>query len=462
MFWRRLAHRAGRRLSMGPPPAEGGRRPPQNTTDSHSETLCIELVLLSLLERFSLERDKDDPQAILSAIERDVSFRGINLWVLIAAVVIASVGLNVNSTAVIIGAMLISPLMGPIVGIGVSLATYNLPLLNKSLRNFLLAVFFNIFTSALYFWVSPLKEAGSELIARTSPSVWDVVIAFFGGLAGIIAAASREEKITVIAGVAIATALMPPLCTVGYEITSLQPQFIAGAFYLFSINAVLISTAAYLIAQLLRFPKVEIANAQLRLRIRRLALLVVIGTFLPTLYLSWRLVQKAIQEKRLRLFLQHELRYAQTSLISYKLASQDNKTILEIVLIGEGLSEKDQERLRRALSNYKLPIDSIQIIQGATSPTSLRTSTPAEAPYQRLYTEIQHLTDSLRLLKEHLRTYQMQDTLPQTLLREIRIFFPTIEGIGIIKLTPSDTSRKPLYVVCIQHQGALPKSHIQA
>jgi uncharacterized hydrophobic protein (TIGR00271 family) len=224
-------------------------------------------LLLSLLDRFSLERDKDDPQAILSAIERDVSFRGINLWVLIAAVVIASVGLNVNSTAVIIGAMLISPLMGPIVGIGVSLATYNLPLLNKSLRNFLVAVFFSIFTSALYFWVSPLKEAGSELIARTSPSVWDVVIAFFGGLAGIIAAASREKKITVIAGVAIATALMPPLCTVGYGIASLQPQFIAGAFYLFSINAVFISAAAYLIAQLLRFPKVEIANAQLRLRI---------------------------------------------------------------------------------------------------------------------------------------------------------------------------------------------------
>jgi len=425
------------------------------------QTKAFLRLLLSLLDRFSLERDKDDPQAILSAIERDVSFRGINLWVLIAAVVIASVGLNVNSTAVIIGAMLISPLMGPIVGIGVSLATYNLPLLNKSLRNFLVAVFFSIFTSALYFWVSPLKEAGSELIARTTPSVWDVVIAFFGGLAGIIAATSREKKITVIAGVAIATALMPPLCTVGYGIASLQPQFIAGAFYLFSINAVFISTAAYLIAQLLRFPKVEIANARLRLRIRRLALLVVIGTFLPSLYLSWRLVQKAIQEERLRLFLQQELRYAQTSLISYKLTSQDNKTILEIVLIGEGLSEKDQERLRRALSNYELPIDSIQIIQGATSPTSLRTSTPAEAPYQRLYTEIQHLTDSLRLLKEHLRTYQMQDTLPQTLLREIRIFFPSIEGIGITKLTPSDTSRKPLYVACIQHQGALPKSQLQ-
>jgi uncharacterized hydrophobic protein (TIGR00271 family) len=303
--------------------------------------------LLRLLERFSLEQEKDDPAAILAAIERDVRFRGINLWILIAAVVVASVGLNVNSTPVIIGAMLISPLMGPIIGIGVSLATYNLPLLNKSLRNFIVAVFFSIITSALYFFLSPLKEAQSELIARTSPSLWDVLIAFFGGLAGIIAATGREKKLTVVAGVAIATALMPPLCTVGYGVATLQLSFIAGAFYLFSINAVFISTAAYLVAQLLRFPSIEIANIQLRKRIRRIALLVVIGTFLPSLYLSWQLVQKAIYEERLRLFIQHELSYPNTSVISHKLIRRGEKTLLEIVLIGEVLTEKEQARLRR-------------------------------------------------------------------------------------------------------------------
>lgn len=190
-----------------------------------------------------LGEELEDRTRIATSIERDVSFRGTNLWVLIAAIVIASVGLNVNSTAVIIGAMLISPLMGPIIGVGFSLATYNLPLLKKSLRNFSVAVFVSIATSAMYFSISPLREAGSALQARTSPTTWDVVIAFFGGLAGIIAAIGREKKITVVSGVAIATALMPPLCTVGYGLARLEPQFFLGAFSLFLINAVFISNS---------------------------------------------------------------------------------------------------------------------------------------------------------------------------------------------------------------------------
>lgn len=156
--------------------------------------------VLGLIDRLNLERERDDPASTLAAIERDIEFRGVNLWVLICAVLVASVGLNVNSTAVIIGAMLISPLMGPIIGIGVSLATYDLPLLKKSSKNFGVAVLFSLLTSAIYFALSPLTEPQSELIARTSPTIWDVLIAFFGGLAGIIAATSREKKLTVIAG----------------------------------------------------------------------------------------------------------------------------------------------------------------------------------------------------------------------------------------------------------------------
>jgi uncharacterized hydrophobic protein (TIGR00271 family) len=417
--------------------------------------------LLRLLERFSLEQEKDDPAAILAAIERDVRFRGINLWILIAAVVVASVGLNVNSTPVIIGAMLISPLMGPIIGIGVSLATYNLPLLNKSLRNFIVAVFFSIITSASYFFLSPLKEAQSELIARTSPSLWDVLIAFFGGLAGIIAATGREKKLTVVAGVAIATALMPPLCTVGYGVATLQLSFIAGAFYLFSINAVFISTAAYLVAQLLRFPSIEIANIQLRKRIRRIALLVVIGTFLPSLYLSWQLVQKAIYEERLRLFIQHELSYPNTSVISHKLIRRGEKTLLEIVLIGEVLTEKEQARLREALAAYNFPIDGIEIIQGRGSDTYTPSATQIEATYQRFYLESQRLQDSLRVLRERLQMYEKRDTLASTLLEEIRVFFPGVSAIGLSKLTTAGGAPDSLYIVIIRHRGELPETPLR-
>jgi len=417
--------------------------------------------LLRLLERFSLEQEKDDPAAILAAIERDVRFRGINLWILIAAVVVASVGLNVNSTPVIIGAMLISPLMGPIIGIGVSLATYNLPLLNKSLRNFIVAVFFSIITSASYFFLSPLKEAQSELIARTSPSLWDVLIAFFGGLAGIIAATGREKKLTVVAGVAIATALMPPLCTVGYGVATLQLSFIAGAFYLFSINAVFISTAAYLVAQLLRFPSIEIANIQLRKRIRRIALLVVIGTFLPSLYLSWQLVQKAIYEERLRLFIQHELSYPNTSVISHKLIRRGEKTLLEIVLIGEVLTEKEQARLREALAAYNFPIDGIEIIQGRGSDTYTPSATQIEATYQRFYLESQRLQDSLRVLRERLQMYEKRDTLASTLLEEIRVFFPGVSAIGLSTLTTAGGAPDSLYIVIIRHRGELPETPLR-
>jgi len=417
--------------------------------------------LLRLLERFSLEQEKDDPAAILAAIERDVRFRGINLWILIAAVVVASVGLNVNSTPVIIGAMLISPLMGPIIGIGVSLAMYNLPLLNKSLRNFIVAVFFSIVTSALYFFLSPLKEAQSELIARTRPSLWDVLIAFFGGLAGIIAATGREKKLTVVAGVAIATALMPPLCTVGYGVATLQLSFIAGAFYLFSINAVFISTAAYLVAQLLRFPSIEIANIQLRKRIRRTALLIVIGTFLPSLYLSWQLVQKAIYEERLRLFIQHELSYPNTSVISHKLIRRGEKTLLEIVLIGEVLTEKEQARLREALAAYNFPIDGLEIIQGRGSDTYTPFAAQIEATYQRFYLENQRLQDSLRVLRERLQMYEKRDTLASTLLEEIRVFFPGVSAIGLSTLTTAGGTPDSLYVVIIRHRGELPETPLR-
>src|SRR5690606_37944633 len=168
-----------------------------------------------ILEYLKLDGDVDDFEIIHKNIEKDIIFKGTNLWILIFAIVVASVGLNMNSTAVIIGAMLISPLMGPINGIGYSVATYNIDLLKRSLKNFGFAVGASIVASFLYFALSPVSTAQSELLARTSPTIYDVIIALFGGFAGIVAMCSRQKG-NVIPGVAIATALMPPLCTVGY------------------------------------------------------------------------------------------------------------------------------------------------------------------------------------------------------------------------------------------------------
>jgi len=203
------------------------------------------------LAKIRLPRDKENIEITTENIKNGAVLTGVNLWVLVGAVFIASLGLNTNSTAVVIGAMLISPLMGPIMGLGLGLGTNDFTLVNKSIRNFLIMFVLSVTASSLFFLISPVKEAGSELLGRTSPTVYDVLIAFFGGMAGIIAGASKLRNGNVIPGVAIATALMPPLCTMGYGISHLNWQYTAGAFYLFMINSVFIALATYFIVSLL-------------------------------------------------------------------------------------------------------------------------------------------------------------------------------------------------------------------
>ena len=209
--------------------------------------------IFTYLSYFNMMDVREDFESIHDEVEKGVVFKGTNLWVLISAILVASVGLNMNSTAVIIGAMLISPLMGPINGMGYSLATYDFTLFKKAIKNFSFAVLVSLLTSALYFFISPVNSAHSELLARTSPTIYDVFIALFGGVAGMLALSSKLKG-NVIPGVAIATALMPPICTAGYGLATLQPTFFFGALYLFTINTVFIAVAALIVSQVLKFP----------------------------------------------------------------------------------------------------------------------------------------------------------------------------------------------------------------
>lgn len=213
------------------------------------------------LDKFKLLTEKEDYKTVVTNIENGVVFRGTNLWVLIFAIFVASLGLNVNSTAVIIGAMLISPLMGPIMGIGLGMGINDISLLRKAIYNFLVATSVALATSTVFFLLSPLSDAHSEILARTAPNIYDVLIAFFGGLAGILATSSRHKG-NVIPGVAIATALMPPLCTAGYGLATLQLSFFFGAFYLFIINTVFIALATFIIVRLLHFPLKDLHSEQ--------------------------------------------------------------------------------------------------------------------------------------------------------------------------------------------------------
>ena len=247
--------------------------------------------LSSLFKLLRLTHEAEDHEVIHDTIEKGIIFRGTNLWILVFAILVASVGLNMNSPAVIIGAMLISPLMGPINGVGYSVATYNFELLKRSLKNLAFAASAGLVASTVYFFVTPVHGEYSELLARTSPTIYDVLIATFGGLAGIVAISSKSKG-NVIPGVAIATALMPPLCTAGFGLAIGNLNYFAGAMFLFLINSVFIALSAMVVSQLLKLPKKSFLLSR-EIKNKNIVIgLVVVITVLPAFYLGITLVEK--------------------------------------------------------------------------------------------------------------------------------------------------------------------------
>ena len=301
----------------------------------------------SFLNRFSLLDDKADDTMIDESLRAGVELRGATPWILMFAIFVASIGLNVNSTAVIIGAMLISPLMGPIMGIGYGIGIYDFALIRKSVGNLLIATLISLLTSTVYFALSPLTEAHSELLARTSPTIWDVLIALFGGFAGIIGV-TRKEKTNVIPGVAIATALMPPLCTAGYGLANGNWAYFLGAFYLFSINCVYIAAAAVLVIGLLNPPHKQFVDPAMETRVKRVLFLVVLLTGLPSLYLAYRLVGNEVFHNKASQFVHQEFNFPKSHVVEIGITPK-NKHV-EVTLIGDRLSPNTIETIRTHLS----------------------------------------------------------------------------------------------------------------
>lgn len=314
-------------------------------------------------ERFNLDDDKAEEGEIVEDIRRDVSFKGANLWTLIFAIFIASIGLNVNSTAVIIGAMLISPLMGPIMGVGLAIGTNDIELLKKGIKNVTIAVIASILTSATYFYITPLHEASSELLARTNPSLWDVFIAFFGGLAGIVAG-TRKSKSNAIPGVAIATALMPPLCTAGFGLAMGKWYFFLGALYLFFINSVFICFATFLIVKHLKFHKHEFETASHQARVLRYIWLIVAIALLPSIYLAYRIVEQSIFEDNAQRFVQKEFHFARTQVINRTFKMDGKKQTIELLAVGQELPQTTIDSLRKRLPLYSLDSTRLIVHQG--------------------------------------------------------------------------------------------------
>lgn len=305
-----------------------------------------------IIKTFNI-KEGADKEATKEGILRDIEFRGINAWILIASIIIASIGLNTNAVALIIGAMLISPLMGPILGIGYAVATYDLATLTKSLKNLGIAVAISLITSTIYFLLSPISEIQSELLARTRPTLLDVLVAFFGGIAGIIAG-SRKEKSNVIPGVAIATALMPPLCTAGFGLASGNIQFFLSAFYLFFINSVFISLATWFIVKFLEFPTVKVIDLKTTKKVHRYIALFSIITMIPSIVIGYGVIKESAFKVRAEQFINNELPRDEIQIIEKRLTYDKDSSQIEIFATGKVISNEDKLRLRRRMNSYNL------------------------------------------------------------------------------------------------------------
>ncbi|MGE0113522.1 MAG: DUF389 domain-containing protein [Steroidobacteraceae bacterium] len=344
------------------------------STRSEPVSRKIDNLREALRSRFSLKDDRANDAEIDADLRSGISMRGTNLWVLMFAILIASIGLNVNSTAVIIGAMLISPLMGPIMGVGYGAGIYDFQLIRQSLKNLGIAASLSLLTSTIYFAISPLTTAQSELLARTNPTIWDVMVAFFGGLSGIVAA-TRKQKTNVIPGVAIATALMPPLCTAGYGLATRSWGYFLGAFYLFTINCVFIAAASAFVTRAFHLQRKKFVDTPTEKRMAFYMWLAMIVTILPSLYLAYRLVGEEVFKTRAEQFVHEQLEFRKTHVSGVAIDSK--KKQIEVTLIGDVLPESaladiSTRLARNGLSGARL--DVYQADDNRVDVASLKTS----------------------------------------------------------------------------------------
>jgi uncharacterized hydrophobic protein (TIGR00271 family) len=310
-------------------------------------------------ELTNLHIGEERQSTTIENVKNNISFTGSNLWILACAIIIASVGLNVNSTAVIIGAMLVSPLMGPIVGSGFALGMYDFDLLRKSMNNLLIATLASLLVSSSYFYLSPFKEAQSELLARISPNIYDVLIAFFGGLSGAIAI-TRVEKGNPIPGVAIATALMPPLCTAGYGIATGNYKFFFGAFFLYTINCVFICLSTFVIVKYLKYPAVKIVNKNLKKRIKIIITTLTFLLILPSFYFAFTLYKEQTFKINAENFIEKE--FHDKSLIYLKTKYNPNNKIIELAFLNYKADSADIKKYNQKLIDFGLENTKLKFI----------------------------------------------------------------------------------------------------
>ena len=394
------------------------------------ETPLLQQVKFFLTRHFDLRQEKEDEEETIESLKKGVEFRGTNLWVLIFAIFLASLGLNTNSTAVIIGAMLISPLMGPIMGFGLGLGITDFDLVK---RNYLTATLFSVVTATIYFLISPISEAQSELLARTSPTIYDVLIAFFGGLAGIVAG-STKSKGNVIPGVAIATALMPPLCTAGFGLATGNLSYFLGAFYLYFINTVFISLSTYIVVRVLKYPHKEFLDKKRAMVVRRYMMIIVTCTIIPSLYLTYRVLRTTVFEEQVKSFVNKELDFPNTQVLSRTVAVDTaGRKALNIVLLGDEVPDMLIEAARARMTDYGLGSIGLTVRQGFNG-SDVDINELKSVLMKDLYKNNEELIQAqaaqIDSLKHTVDRYRRASHLALSLTPELRVLYPQVERLA--------------------------------
>ena len=397
-------------------------------------------------------------------IRKNVTLSGPNAYVLACAIFIASIGLNVNSTAVIIGAMLISPLMSPIIGIGYSLGVNDSQFLRKSAANLLYMVIISLLVSTIYFIISPLElETTSELDARTNPTIYDVLIALFGGLAGIIEI-SNKQKGTVFSGVAIATALMPPLCTAGYGLATLQIKYLVGALYLFFINSAFIALATFIMVKALKYPVLHFADPGVQRRVTRTITMVLLILIVPSVYSAITTVKESRFDQTAKQFVKANRTLSKAYIFDYTIDHHTKPPVLKISLAGETLNEAEIEALLRNGEAMGMSREQISIQQSITSGTNKSEKEIVESLMERNDQEIRRREELIQKMEQELSAIKSRELPYSQIAKEILAQYPQITGFSIARGAQLDTQSfnpQEQIIVIINSDSEIPAEEIE-
>lgn len=401
----------------------------------------VKAIWADVISYFNVKDDLEPQNDIELSIRSGVSFKGSQLLILIFAIFIASLGLNTNSIPVIIGAMLISPLMGPIIGMGLGIAVQDFDLVKRSLKNVSAAVLGSLATSAIYFMISPQYEGASQLLARTSPSIYDVFVALFGGAAGILSIAAKNKG-QVLPGVAIATSLMPPLCTAGYGIATLQMHFFFGALYLFLTNMIFIFFATWIGLKLMGFKKIVFQNAKRAKRLQTIAYVIVGITIAISVYLTVGMIRTNIFLNQATDFVNNEMVFPNTQVLSHKEYVEHGKRFIDVTLIGEALPKDSlQLAMMNKLDSVGLGGTVLNIKQGfALSKNGLDEDVSADKFYKMMQAEVARSQITIDSLHNVIDQHSQFSDESVRVSPEIKVIFPAIHNLALSQMVASNVS----------------------